>query len=258
MSRKNSAVFTGVFLLACTVCGFGRVQTGFLDRAVSVDGTAYRYQVYVPVDFATQKKWPVILFLHGSGERGSDGLVQTDIGIGHAIRSRRGKAPFVVVMPQCGENKNWNNPDMQAQALAALDASIKEFHGDRNRIYLTGLSMGGFGTWDIAAKYPGRFAALVPICGGLRISGEAKAQPDAADPYAEVAKRVGKTPVWIFHGEADQSVPVEQSRRMAEALKAAGANYKYTEYPGVGHNSWDQAYAELELVPWLLAQSLKK
>jgi len=264
MSRKNFFVLTIVLFLATAVSSFARVQTGFLDRTVKVASTEYRYQVYVPVEFASQKKWPIVLFLHGSGERGSDGLIQTDVGIGHALRLGRAKAPFVVVMPQCREGKIWGDPEMQAQALAALDASIKEFHGDRNRVYLTGLSMGGYGTWELAISHPGRFAALVPICGGLRplndmpelhssLTGDAK----VTDPYAETAKRVGNTPVWIFHGDADQSVPVEESRHMAEALKAAKGNVKYTEYPGVNHNSWDRAYAEPELVPWLLAQSLK-
>ena len=241
-----------------------RVQTGFLDRTVSISPASYRYQVYVPADFRSKKSWPVILFLHGAGERGSDGLLQTDVGIGHAIRLDASRFPFIVVMPQCSKGKIWGESDMRAQALAALDASIKEFHGDRKHVYLTGLSMGGFGTWEIAATYPGRFAALVPICSGVRpqkdwpqlkvkLADDAK----AADPYAEVARLVGKTPVWIFHGDADQAVPVEESRHMAEALKAAGAEYKYTEYPGVNHNSWDKAYAEPELVPWLLSKSLR-
>jgi predicted peptidase len=169
-----------------------------------------------------------------------------------------------VVIPQCGKDKIWGEPDMQAQALAALDASIKEFHGDRNHIYLSGLSMGGFGTWEIAAAHPGRFAALVPICSGVRplkdwpqLKVELANDAKAADPYAEVARRIGNTPVWMFHGDADQAVPVEESRHMAEALKAAGAEYKYTEYPGVNHNSWDKAYAEPELVPWLLSKALR-
>jgi predicted peptidase len=153
---------------------------------------------------------------------------------------------------------------MRAQALAALDASIKEFHGDRKHVYLSGLSMGGFGTWELAARNPGRCAAIVPICSGvqplrdwpqLRVT--LVDDPKTTGPFAEVARRIGATPVWMFHGDADQAVPVEQSRHMAQALKAAGGSVKYTEYPGVNHNSWDKAYAEPELVPWLLSQSLR-
>jgi predicted peptidase len=263
MPRRSSTF--ALLLILCAASATARVQTGFLDRTVSVSGKTYRYQVYVPADFRSKKSWPVILFLHGAGERGSDGLLQTDVGLPHAIRQNADRFPFVVVIPQCSKETIWGAPDMEAQALAALDHSIKEFHGDRSHVYLTGLSMGGFGTWEFAVSNPGRFAALVPICSGVRplkdwpglrvtLADDAK----NADPYAEVARRIGKTPVWMFHGDADQAVPVEESRHMAEALKAAGAEFKYSEYPGVNHNSWDKAYAEPELVPWLLSKSLKR
>jgi len=243
---------------------FGRKhETGFLNRTVTVAGQTYRYEVFVPENFDRHKPWPVILFLHGIGERGDDGLWQTDIGIGHAIRRNPGNFPFIVVMPQCRKDKRWIDPEMQEQALAALEASIREFHGDRSRLYLTGLSMGGYGTWDMTAKYTGKFAAFVPICGGIH--GPASApeasvalakDPQITDPYAATAARIGSTPVWIFHGDADPVVPVEESRKMAHALQAAHGNMHYTEYPGVEHDSWDKAYAEPELVPWLLAQKL--
>jgi predicted peptidase len=253
-----------LLLILCAVSVAARVETGFLDRTASVSGSSYRYQVYVPADFRSKKSWPVILFLHGAGERGSDGLLQTDVGIGHAIRLDASRFPFIVVLPQCGKDKIWGEPDMQALALAALDASIKEFHGDRKHVYLTGLSMGGFGTWELAARNPGRFAAIVPICSGVQPQKNWRQlrvalidDPRITDPFAEVARRIGSIPVWMFHGDADEAVPVEQSRHMAEALKAAGVDFKYTEYPGVNHNSWDKAYAEPELVPWLLAHSLR-
>ncbi len=240
-------------------------ETGFLDRTVSVSGETYRYQVFVPSNFDKSKKWPVILFLHGYGERGETGLLQTDVGIAHAIRKFTGTFPFIVVMPQCrsADHTVWPDPPMENQALAALDASIKEFHGDRSRVYLTGLSMGGYGTWDMAAKYPNRFAAYVVICGGIRGPAALPAlhvaladDPKVADPYAETAKRIGKTPVWIFHGANDPAVPVEESVKMAAALQAAGGNVKFTEYAGIGHESWDKAYAEPGLFDWMLAQRL--
>lgn len=258
-------VFLILLLLLTPATAFARKhETGFLDRTVSLNGESYRYQVYVPRDFDSKKKWPVILFLHGVGERGDDGMQQTNVGIGRAIRADASRFPFIVVMPQCRKDKRWIDAEMQAQALAALEHSIREFHGDRDRLYLTGLSMGGYGTWDMTAKYPGKFAAYVPICGG--IYGPPKvpdarvalaADPNVADPYAETVKRIGSTPVWIFHGAADDTVPVEESRKMAQALAAAKANFRYTEYPGVGHNAWDKAYAEPELIPWLLAQQLR-
>lgn len=264
MSSLSRLIALTAFCLLLPLSALARRQeTGFLDRTVSVSGVVYRYQVFIPANWSKDKKWPVILFLHGAGERGDDGLLQTDVGLGHAIREHADRFSFVVVMPQCRKEKIWGDPDMEAQALAALEQSIKEFHGDRDRVYLTGLSMGGFGTWDFATRHPGRFAALAPVCPGIvpvqrypKLRVRLVDDPNITDPYAETARRIGKTPVWIFHGDADPAVPVEESRKMADALKAAGANFKYTEYPGVGHDSWLKAYAEPELAEWLLQQHL--
>jgi predicted peptidase len=240
-------------------------ETGFLDRTVSFHGTTYKYQVFLPENWSPKRKWPIILFLHGYGERGSDGLLQTDVGLPHAIRQSRSRFPTIVVIPQCQMDHWWTQREMEDMALAALAAAIKEFKGDPKHTYLTGLSMGGYATWDLASRYPAKFAAVAPICGGIILSQDllknfpdlAKdAYPDDPKSYAEVAKKIGKTPVWIFHGAADDTVSVENSRKMNDALKAAGGDVRYTEYPGVGHNSWDKAYAEPELMPWLLSKSL--
>lgn len=236
-----------------------RPETGFLNRVVSAGGVNYNYQVFVPRNWNKSEKWPVILFLHGHGESGDDGLLQTGEGIGNAIRAGVERFPFLVVFPQCRKGDWWTTAAMETQALQALDQTVKEFKGDPQRIYLTGLSMGGFGTWDMGSKYAGRFAALVPICGGVRLSHHVAGAPDVDDSpdlYATAARKIGKTPLWAFHGGADDTVPVTESRKLVEALKAAGGNVRYTEYPGVGHNSWDKAYAETELVPWLLSQKL--
>jgi predicted peptidase len=233
-----------------------KAETGFLDRTVTVAGTEYKYQVFVPDNWTKKKKWPVILFLHGAGERADDGLIQTEVGIGTAIRRNRSRFPAIVVMPQCRKDVWWAD-SMADVAMAALTEAQKEFHGDATRIYLTGLSMGGYGTWYLAGKYPGKFAAIVPICGGILVPDKARAQsPDDNSPYTEAAKKIGnKTPVWIFHGGDDPVVPVTESRRMAEAMKALGGELHYTEYPGVGHNSWEKAYAEGELLPWMLSKT---
>ena len=233
-------------------------ETGFLDRSVAIQGIEYKYQVFVPDTWTPAKKWPVILFLHGAGERGDDGLPQTQVGIATAVRLSRSRFPAVIVMPQCRKDVWWTQAEMEDVALKTLDAAQKEFHGDPQRVYLTGLSMGGYGTWYLAGKYPGRFAAIVPICGGVLLPDQARAQPAGdAKPYLEAAKKIGgNTPVWIFHGGADNVVPVTESQRMAEAMKALGGEVHYTEYPGVGHNSWDKAYAEAELIPWLLAKTI--
>jgi predicted peptidase len=156
-------------------------------------------------------------------------------------------------------------PSMDDLAMSVLQEATREFHGDTQRTYLTGLSMGGFGAWHLAEKYPGRFAALVVICGGIRPPATAlKAYPDLAKwippdspkSYSAVAERVGKVPVWIFHGAEDDIVPVTESQRMNEAMKRVGAEVHYTEYPGVGHGSWNKAYDEPKLFPWLFSKSL--
>ena len=235
-------------------------ETGFLNRTITLTGTGtnYRYQVFVPADWTSHKKWPVILFLHGAGERGDDGLAQTQVGIGGAIRAHPERFPAVVVMPQCRKDARWTDSAMEAQSLAALDQSIKEFHGDLDRVYLTGLSMGGYGSWALAAKYPGKWAAAVIICGGIRRKSDPAVSEDAAlKLYAGAAQKIGaKLPIWVFHGGADPTVPVTESRKMVELLKALGSAVKYTEYEGVEHNSWDKAYAEPDLTMWLFAQRL--
>jgi predicted peptidase len=241
----------------------GGGETGFLNRTAKVGAATYNYQVYVPPGWSKKQKWPVILFLHGAGERGSDGLIQTEVGIGTAIRRHAARVPAVVVFPQCLKDRWWTEPDMQTQALKALDQSIKEFNGDPARIYLTGISMGGYGTWAIAANNPQRFAALAPVCGGVRppprvaIPAGTPGANQTADPYQATAQKVGRTPVWVFHGGADTVVPVSESRKMVDALKAASGNVRYSEYEGVGHNSWDKAYGEAEFFSWLLSNERK-
>jgi predicted peptidase len=264
VASMSRYLFVGAVLLILELPAFAKHETGFLDRTVTVQGVTYRYQVFVPALWDAHKEWPVILALHGAGERGSDGLLQTAVGFAHAIRTQADNDAFIAVLPQCPKDKFWTDSAEEEQALAALDASIKEFKGDRDRIYLTGLSMGGYGAWDMAAKYPHRFAAYMVICGGLHDPKGYQGlhvglvdDPKIADPYAETARRVGNTPVWIFHGEADDTVPVEESRKMQHALQAMHANVKYTEYPGVGHQAWDKAYAEPDAISWLLMQHLQ-
>ena len=266
--RFHSLVFCSFLAFSLLVASrsSARTQTGFLDRTISVEGATYKYQVFVPDGWSPKQKWPIILFLHGAGERGSDGLLQTDVGLPHAIRLDRSRFKTIVVMPQCLKDGWWPTPEMEEMALAALAAATREFKGDPKRTYLTGLSMGGYGSWAIAAKYPGKFAAVVPICGGIVIPAHLKqmrpdlaasSYPDDPKSYEEVARKIGKTPVWIFHGGTDDTVSPELSRKINDALKAAGGDVRYTEYPGVGHNSWDKAYAEPDLMTWILSQTLK-
>jgi predicted peptidase len=240
-------------------------ETGFIDRTTTIQDIHYKYQVFVPDDWTPHRKWPVILALHGAGERGNDGLLQTDVGIGTAIRSNRSAIEAIVVMPQCPRNLWWILPPIDDLAMTALAEATKEFHGDTHRTYLTGLSMGGYGAWHLAQKHPRTFAALVVICGGIRPPVAAQnaypdlakvTPPDSPRTYLAAAERVGKTPVWIFHGADDNIVPVTESQRMTEAMKQVGAEVHYTEYPGVGHACWNKAYDEPKLFPWLFSKSL--
>jgi len=231
--------------------------TGFLNRTIEVEGVSHRYQVYVPAEYTRARRWPVVLFLHGSGERGTDGLLPTSVGLGEGIRRHAERWPAIVVFPQAPPEHRWHGR-VAHLALAALDRTIREFSTDPDRVYLAGLSAGGNGVWNLAYRTPERFAALVAICGWVQPTAERREAilpPDSGIPYPVIAGRIRSIPVWIWHGEADSVVPVEESRRMADALRAAGAEVVYTELPGVGHESWVQAFDLPELPAWLLARS---
>ncbi|HVJ08765.1 MAG TPA: alpha/beta hydrolase-fold protein [Acidisarcina sp.] len=232
-------------------------DTGFLNRRIVFRGTTYKFQVYVPEQWSSSQRWPVILFLHGRGERGSDGLDQTQVGLPAAIRAHPERWPFVVVMPQVPFNHHWwTDPDMMEMAMAALRAESGEFNGDPQRTYLTGLSMGGYGTWELAKTYRGVFAAIVPISGGVYWSYAPPQRWRDTSLPAEYASRIGRTPVWMFHGTEDTVVSPKQSVLLYEALKASGGCVRLWEYVGVKHSAWDKGYAEPELPRWLLAHRL--
>ena len=172
MRSSLSAVLLSVLLWSAGLPSDAAAQgaaTGFLDRTVTISGEAYRYQVFVPADYTRARSWPVVLFLHGGGERGTDGLIQTEVGIGSAIRRFSSRFPAIVVMPQAHAPLGWTgaNADM---ALKALDQTEAEFSTDKSRVYLTGLSLGGAGTWYVSYRHPNRFAALLAICARVRPS----------------------------------------------------------------------------------------
>lgn len=235
----------------------------FLSRAVTTGAGTFGYQVFVPTHWNGRRPVAVILFLHGSGERGGDNRAQTKNGIRLLIAQDPDGFPAVVVCPQCRDSARWTDPDMEAMALAALDQAVKEFHGDPDRVYLTGLSLGGYGTWDLAQKYPQRWAAIAPCCGGVVYrrppgTGQQPSAPTPADPYFPVAQKAASLPAWVFHGGADPAVPVSESRQMVALLFSLKAEVKYTEYPGVGHSSWDYAYKEPGLLPWFLSHHRRR
>jgi predicted peptidase len=224
---------------------------------LSTSGHKLPYRQLAPAQIEPGKKYPLVIFLHGAGERGSDNKKQLVHGMSDfASDAIMAKFPAFVVAPQCAEGKKWveidwtldshTMPEKPSDPLAAtfelIDFLQKTQPIDANRIYITGLSMGGYGTWDAIQRRPELFAAAVPICGG-------------GDPA--MAKQIQFVPLWVFHGDADTAVKVGRSREMVEAIKDVGTEVKYTEYKGVGHDSWTRTYKDPALYEWLFAQRKK-
>lgn len=212
----------------------------FKTEVITLHGRSMPYAVWLPPDYSLEKAWPVLLFLHGAGERGTDGLLQTTVGIGPALKNAPEKFPFLVILPQCPRGLYWDV--LEEHLLEALKFASRKFVGDSARTYLTGVSMGGYGTWGLGSLHPDLFSALIPVCGG--------GEPEV------MAQPLSNMPIWAFHGAKDDIVPVEESRFMVEAVEKAGnPRIRYTEYPKGTHNVWDATYQEPELVPWLLSQT---
>lgn len=232
-----------------------------VPSALQWHGRTYHYQVFVPANWTARQDWPIVLFLHGSGERGNDNEAQLSQGLPPWLKQHGESFPALVVIPQAPDGTAWNG-EIEQMALAALDASMQRWHGDRRRQYLTGLSMGGYGAWQIALDRPDRFAAAAIICGGIRHPNDDDSlfvqgiPAGTGDPYAWVAGHIGHLPTWIFNGAIDNVVPPQESERMYTALLATGADVRYTRFPGVGHGAWPAAYAVKNLWPWLFAHRL--
>lgn len=209
----------------------GREQGAKLNAQVPV---TLDYLLFLPKDYEKKDSWPLLLFLHGAGERGSDlELVKTH-GPPKIVESKP-DFPFIVVSPQCPKDEWWE----PFALVALLDDVSQKYKVDPDRVYVTGLSMGGFGTWALAARAPDRFAAIVPICGG----GE-----------RFQARRLQDIPVWVFHGAKDEAVPLDRSEEMVEAVRRAGGDVRFTVYPDAAHDSWTETYNNPELYDWLLKQ----
>jgi predicted peptidase len=208
------------------------------QEKVQFDGNVtarLNYLLSLPDGYEEQEQWPLLVFLHGSGERGEDLELVKKHGPPKLIAAGQ-KFPFIVVSPQCPKNQRW-----QASVLDGLLNDLQQrLKVDPKRIYLTGLSMGGQGTWTWAAQSKERFAAIIPVCG----------RGDGT-----WGTRLADLPVWIFHGAKDTAVPIETSEQMANALKKAGADPKFTIYPEAGHDSWTETYENSEIYKWLLQQS---
>ncbi|MGH7528997.1 MAG: alpha/beta hydrolase-fold protein [Gemmatimonadales bacterium] len=259
MTRRSSAALALALLAGPGAVAGQEVVTGFVDRTVSAGGRQQRYQVYVPAEYPGAGRWPVILFLHGAGERGTDRLLPTAVGLAPAIRQNPRRFPAIVVFPQVPPDSQWVGAPAEV-AMLALRRTLREFQVDSTRVYLTGLSMGGHGVWYLAYRYPEVFAAAVPICGWVtelpRFRGSVPVVPDAdsAAALAALARRLARLPLWIFHGEMDPVVPVIASRAPAAALQPLSTVVRYTEYLGLGHDVWDAVYASDAFTRWLFAQ----
>jgi pimeloyl-ACP methyl ester carboxylesterase len=230
-------------------------DTGFLNRKIELHGVSYKFQVYLPEDWRRDdgKLWPIILSLHGRGERGSEGMWQTQIGLAEAVRNHPERWPFVIVMPQCPETAHWTDSAMLDLAMAALDQESAEFHGDPARTYLTGLSMGGYGAWELARLHPHRWAAIVIASSGIFWSYDPERWQESLVLPSQYATALGRTPIWLFHGSNDPVVAPRQSEIMFDAFKSAGGNIRLWVYQNLGHDSWTRAYDESELPRWILA-----
>ncbi len=200
--------------------------------------TRTEYLLYVPEAYdESEQSWPLMLFLHGAGERGDD-LSKVAVHGPPRLAGEGNEFPFILVSPQCPERDWWTSGLQLATLNALLDDLVSHYRIDENRIYLTGLSMGGFGTFSLADAYPERFAAIAPVCGG-------------GDP--KQAAGIAHIPAWVFHGGQDKVVPVSRSQDMVDALKANAAKVEFTVYPEAGHDSWTETYDTPELYDWLLS-----
>ncbi|NMA20608.1 MAG: prolyl oligopeptidase family serine peptidase [Lentisphaerae bacterium] len=226
----------------------------FAAKVFLAQGQDLPYRLLEPKNIASGVRYPLVLFLHGAGERGIDNQKQLVhvAGLFSDPENRR-KYPCFVLAPQCASDEQWVDRPWSfpncvqplypsrnlVSAMQLLDQTIRDYPVDPGRIYIMGLSMGGYGTWDAITRFPERFAAAIPICGGGDISKAAK---------------LTNLPIWAFHGGADDAVPVKLSRDMCNAIQQQGGNCRYTEFPGTGHNSWTPATEQPELLPWLFAQ----
>ena len=211
-----------------------------VEQILKVEGKEIPYLLYLPANYSKTTKVPLMLFLHGRGE--SQGPLSIVAKWGPPARVEHGYAyPFVIASPQCPSNDSWQQPSQQRLLVALLDHLAKDMPIDTDRIYLTGLSMGGYGSWKLAADHPERFAAVAPVCG-------------AGNPAD--AEKLKQLPIWAFHGTEDKAVPFQKSQEMVDAItKNGGSKIRFTSLESIGHNSWEAAYATPELYEWLANQT---
>ena len=254
-----------IAFIFCFYYSFAQDLSLYQKKEYSSEGTVLPYRILYPDAYDKSKKYPLVLFLHGAGERGNDNEKQLTHGAKLFLAdSNRKKFPCIVLFPQCPKDSSWGSVKVdrsktplafafdytmpQTWVMKAVINLTKQVAADesvdQSRIYISGLSMGGFGTFEAVYQYPGIFAAAMPVCGG--------------GDSVHYDKRIKKTPFWIFHGDADAVLNVSHSRAMVSRLKSLKADVTYTEYPGVNHNSWDNAFAEPAYLSWMFSHKRKK
>lgn len=216
----------------------------FVEKTLTFRGERYVYSVYLPPGYGGGREWPFILALHGAGSRGTDGLKPRTQSVAEAARVHPERYPAVLVLPQCPPGKDWSG-EVADFVLEALERSLKEYGGDRKRVYLAGQSMGAQGVVQLAARQPERFAAVVAVAGR----------------YADrsVVGKLKGLPLWMWHGEQDTVVPVSESRELVGLLRSGGhTSVSYTELSGLGHDIFDTVYLDPAVSTWLLSQKRGK
>lgn len=230
--------------IACVHSARSQSANDLMDAEIFTAGGTLPYRIYYPKNLMPERKIPLVLFLHGAGERGNDNAKQLVHGVTQLLQfSINNNEPAYIIAPQCPLNKEWYK-QMLSVALAIVSNKIDNLPVDTNRLYVTGLSMGGHGTWDALIRAPHLWAAGIPICGKVK-------DLDPAVAAAEIDKH---TPIWVFHGDNDTTVSVWSSINMVKALREVGADVHYTEYPGVGHDSWTRTYNNKRVLQWFFAQ----
>lgn len=252
-TKMRKIILTFALLLTCTIA----LNAQFTKASFQLEGHKLPYQIMYPEGYDSSKRYPLVVFLHGAGERGDDNERQLTHGKQFLIDNFRSKYPAIVIAPQCPSNSWWTNArrnDMDGKltfTFGYTDTESESMHVlthlvgfwlssgsvDLSRVYVGGLSMGGMGTFELLWRMPYVFAAAFPICGGSSI--------DKMPLYAK------NTALWVFHGSADSVVPVDFSRKAVKELQSLGCEVKYTEYEGVDHNSWDNAFNEKDLPKWI-------
>jgi predicted esterase len=240
ISRRWS--LNGLLAVVLISCLSQSSRADFVQRVITDEAGDHRYTVFIPENYSADRKWPVVLFLHGAGERGSDGKLQLTIGLAPAIKKRQSSFPFIAVFPQCEDASarylaGWlaESPDAK-RALKILDQVERDYSIDTSRRILTGWSMGGYGTWSIAAATPSKWQAILPLAGG----------------GAEFAAKLVDIPIWAFHGSDDAAIRPSQSRRTIAALRSAGADPRYTEISGGKHDITHVVYDTDAVIQWML------